>query len=46
MSKKSWKWIRAYEEARKTKNVPESTKIADMTIKKRKKTNKITDSWF
>lgn len=34
-TKKSWKWIDAYEKARKTNTVEKSKMIANKTIKKR-----------
>jgi hypothetical protein len=37
MAKKSWKWIEAYEKARKKHDVKHSRLIADMTITRRKK---------
>ncbi len=37
LSRKSWKWIDAYEKARKKYGVAKSRAIANRTIKRRKK---------
>ena len=37
LSRKSWKWIDAYEKARRKYNVTRSRIIANRTIKKRKR---------
>jgi len=46
MVKRSWKWLDAYDEARKKYGVAESKKIANKTIKHRKKKKKPLFSLF